>query len=153
MRRHLRKLVVAIALVVALPGSALASQYSNVIWLGTWFVPDAHAWVASCGQAGIVNVAVNYNQSLSKTTDSCAASKVIPAGDLGSSVYGYRDGAYCGHSTVHYSNVATAGWQLWQQMCTNGSGQQFFWTVGRSYIWTNNGGYRFGEVTSPSEGW
>lgn len=149
MRKRLLVLAGSLVLALLVPAVALATQYSNVIWLGTYWDPN-QGTLSSCGQAGIVDVATNYNQSLSKTSSSCATNKVLPANWLGSQVYGYKDGAYCGRTSIHYNTSATHGWQLWSQICSNGGGQQWFRTTGRSYI-KYQGTWIYGEVTSPSE--
>jgi len=149
-RRGIVALVVA-AYVLALPAGVSATRYSNVTWFLNW-IPSGFPATELCGQSGIVDTARNYNQALSKVWNygACGASRVLPATFLGSAVYGYRDGNYCGNSGYYYSTVATAGWQLWATMCSNPAGSQSFHTVGTS-LGKAGSGYLAGSVTSPAQ--
>jgi hypothetical protein len=152
MRLRLLVAVVASTFLMALPATVLATKYSPVTWFLNYY-PPALPVTELCGQSGIVNPVQNYNQALTKVWDggSCGASRVVCAGCLGSKVRGYRDGAYCGTTTIYWSNVATAGWQLWSTLCSNPSGTQFFHTIGTSCVIQAGGGVVCGEVTSPGE--
>lgn len=66
---------------------------------------------------------------------------------LGIKIHGYKDGAWCGNSNWSYSNVVSAGWNLWMTICNNPSGSQIFktWMEGNWYEccgedWNHHGG-------------
>lgn len=74
----------------------------------------------------------------------------VPAGYLGSYVEGYRDGTYCGNTSVYYSTTFTSAWQLWANLCSNPSGVQTFYSAGGSFGWDGSK-YISGYVWSPAQ--
>lgn len=151
MRRRAMALVI-VGLVFAQPVSVAASAYSSVTNVFD-LTPPGYGMTSLCGQAGIVDVASNYGQSISKNyvAGACSgASKTLPSGWLAVENWGYKDGAYCGTSGRSYSSVATAAWQLWISLCSNPAGTQSFNTRVWATAWVGNG-YLGGPVLSPSQ--
>ena len=152
----MRKLLGALLglwILLAQPAAILASAYSAMNYGGQWFIPGG-GQASKCGQSGIVDVARNYMQTVSRNyiSGSCSgASHSVPSGYLGTSLYGYKDGSGCGYSGIYYSTVATSAWQLWITMCSNPSGTQTFYTLGYGWFY-NTGGYDLiGGFQSPSQ--
>lgn len=150
MRRRMLAVLVAATCMLAQPTGVAATYYSYVTFFLN-YLPPALPATALCGQAGIVDVATNYNQGLTKQAGGCATSQVVGAGLLGSEVAGYRNGAYCGDTGIYWSTVATAAWQLWSRVCSNPAGLQTFYTYGRSWAIQSGGGVVGGYVYSPGQ--
>jgi hypothetical protein len=150
-----RRAIVALAaglVVLATPLSAAASAYSPLTYLASWY-PPSYSHGSLCGQAAMIDTAQNYNQAVSMyyRAGACnGGNQGVPSGYLGSWVEGYRDGVYCGATSVYYSTTFTSAWQLWATLCSNPSGSQTFQSFGESYGWTGSS-YLNGGVWSPAQ--
>jgi hypothetical protein len=150
----MRKLLAAflgVWILLAQPAVVMASAYSAMNYGGKWFIPGGTT-ASKCGQSGIVDVAKNYMQTVSRNfiTGSCAGgSHTVPSGFLGTSLYGYKDGSSCGGSGIYYSTVATSAWQLWITMCSNPAGTQAFKTLGYGWFYNSLDYDLIGGFTSP----
>jgi hypothetical protein len=150
--RRLIGALLGLWILLAQPAAVLATAYSPMTYAYEWPIPGGGV-ASKCVQSGIVDVAQNYAQTVSRNyiPYSCSgASHTVPSGYLGTLVYGYRDGSFCGSSGIYYSNVATSAWQLWATECSNPAGSQTFKTLGFGYTWDGSG-YSSFSVWSPAQ--
>lgn len=146
--------LLGLMLILAQPVSVAATAYSPMNYGAKWLVPGQGVYASACGQSGIIDTAQNYFQIAVRNwiSGSCAgASRNVPAGYIGSSLYGFRDGSNCGGTSIYYSTVTTAAWQLWATMCSNPAGLQDFKTLGYGWYWDGSL-YKFiGGFYSPNQ--
>lgn len=136
------------------PALVAATAYSPMNYGAKWSIPGGRGTASVCAQSGIIDVAQNYAQTVSRNwiSGSCnGASKVVPSGYLGTDLWGYRDNSSCGYTGIYYSNVATAAWQLWATECSNPAGSQAFKTLGFGYYWNGSSYFFIGGFYSPAQ--
>jgi hypothetical protein len=146
--------LVMIAMLWLQPASVAATAYSLLTYT-TQMTPPGHSKISVCVQSGIVDVARNYTQGVSKNfvLNSCSgASHTLPSGWIDVALSGYRSGAWCGDTIDYYSTVNTSAWQVWVYICSNPSGTQSFHTGGWTWIWNGSGYTGCGcQVLSPNQ--
>lgn len=109
-----------------------------------------------CARAGIVNTAVNFGQmrSYNNSGDDCDGPfNTLPAGWMGVNVHGYRNNGFCSSTSYIWTNVATYGWQVSDNLCSNPAGQQEFYThtYGAAYDGQGEEYYYLDVVVSPKQ--
>lgn len=150
--RHRRIIAVVMALMLASSSSvALATAYSAWGYKGVFNTgPTGNADM--CLRAGMIDVARNHGHIRSWTTvpQGCTGNaKVLNSGYLGVTLDGYRSGAFCGTTGFIYSNVATSGWIVEANLCSNPSGLQGFNTTTWGRVFNGNNYVQIGGMNSP----
>ena len=89
-----------------------------------------------CARAGIIDNFVNQGAVrayLNGGNDCVGTFNTLPSGWLAVKAFGFRDGSFCGETSMQWSNQATYSWAVWSDLCSNPSGSQEF----RTYAWGN----------------
>lgn len=148
-----RILAVVLALMLASTSSvAFGTAYSSWGFFGTFNVgPEGTADM--CLRAGIIDIARNHGHIRSYAggapTGCTGDANVLPSGWLGVTLDGYRDGGFCGTTNYIYSNVATWGWIVEANLCSNPSGLQGFHTTTWGRVFNGGNYVQIGGRTSP----
>lgn len=146
--------ILAVLAVALVPGVASASAYGPRSFQALWLVPGQMNNTSVCVQPAILDTAQNYGQIIifEQPFGSCnPPNRNVPSGFIGTSIRGWRNGAYCGATAWSYSNVSTSAWQVWAQLCDNPSGSQVFSSDVRGKYWKSSGYSLTNWVSGPSQ--
>lgn len=141
----------AISVLLAQP-TLVAAQVESAMTFEDQFNPTGPEPATTyCAQSGVVENGRSKGKAIAFLGTAqyvCSGSaNVLPAGWLGVSVQGLRDGVSCGYSPWSYSSSATSAWTLWSTECSNPSGLQSFRT--RSFIRAYDGEEDYFTYTGP----
>lgn len=148
--------VLVALLVAANPSVTLAGyassgqQYRETDWV------NGYGYIRSCLEAVITttstyatNEGANYSRDNSGGV--CDGAETLPAGWLGVTLDGYRDGSFCGTTNYYYSDSATAGFGVTTSLCSNPSGTQEFHTTVFGRIYMGAGYLDISGIAGPSQ--
>lgn len=148
-------LPVAALIVAALATAALAGfATSGTIYKQSVSV-SGYGTIYGCMDAFVSTTApsstVHGGSTYSRNNTSCSSAISLPAGYLGVSTAGYKNGSFCGQTGYQYtsSSSATASAQI-SGVCSATSGAAYH-TVASGRVWTGSTYQFIGQVSSPSQ--
>jgi hypothetical protein len=141
--RRLLGVVFAIVLLTTQSAVVVGAEAMSGQTFEAWYDPlGAEPVTDYCARSGITDIARSIGQILAYTNgggahDCVGSGNTMPTGWLGVSVEGYRNGVFCGQSSVYTNTQPAWNWMLWINVCSNPSGLQNFQT--RSLIFPYDG--------------